>query len=211
MKLILSERSIRCKADRYTDMKFRTTMCVLLGLLTMTAAGCSQPAGDDTNKNNSASGQTMPATQETYEEVKTFMGESATYGDMTVTVSKVEDPEIIMENSGKMAIFFDVTIENGTEETVVTNYLNNFAVTVDGTYYDSSDCFTIPVMKKLYDTTGEEAFQTEIAAGATISGSLAAEVPKDFKELHLHYIPKTTDRGSRVTVELSAEDVTKAE
>ncbi len=177
----------------------------------MTAAGCSQPAGDDTNRTNSTADQQVSATDATYEEVKTFMGESATYGNMTVTVTKVEDPEIIMENSGKMAIFFDVTIENGTEETVVTNYLNNFAVTVDGTYYDSADCFTIPVMKKLYDTTGEEAFQTEIAAGATVSGSLAAEVPKDFKELHLHYIPKTTDRGSRVTVELSAEDVTKAE
>jgi hypothetical protein len=66
-------------------------------------------------------------------------------------------------------------------------------------------------MKKLYDATGAEAFQTEIAPGSSVTGTLAAEVPQDFKDLHLHFIPKTTDRGSRVTVELSKDDMTPME
>lgn len=191
-------------------MKSRKCLCAILAFLTLAAAGCSKPSGSATVYE---SGQTQPLETEapTYADVKIFYGESATVGDMTVTVTKVEDPEIIMENSGKMAVFFTVTIDNGTEAAVPANYLNNFALTVDGEYREAAECFTIPVMKKLYDTYGEEALQTEITAGETVSGYLAAEVDTDFEELALHYIPKTSDRGSRVTVELTKEDMTAAE
>ncbi len=177
-------------------------MFVLLAAMMLTAVGCDQ--------NGASSTKETEKIQETYQEVNIFYGESASFGDMTVTVKKVEDPGITMTNSKKMAVFFEVTIDNGTNETVTTNYLNNFALTVDGTFYDPVDCFTIPVMKELYDFYGNEAFADEIAAGQTSTGYLAAEVDPDFKNLQLHYIPKTTDRGSRISVALSREDMTKA-
>jgi len=65
-------------------------------------------------------------------------------------------------------------------------------------------------MKELYDFYGNEAFTDEIPAGETSSGYLAAEVDPDFETLQLHYIPKTTDRGSRITVSLTRNDMTEA-
>ena len=190
-------------------MKTRKYLCALLAFVTLAAVGCNKPEGSATVYE---SGQTQPAeTEATYEEVKTFYGESAEVGGMTVTVTKVEDPKITMDNSGKMAVFFSVKIDNGTEDAVPANYLNNFTLTVDGEYLEAADCFTIPVMKKLYDTYGEEALQTDIAAGESVSGYLAAEVDPDFEELALHYLPKTSDRASRVTVELTRDDMTAAE
>ncbi len=192
-------------------MRLKRTLCTMLALMAVMTVGCG---GGKTGSDNVVvydSDHPAPqATTEHYEEVKTFYGESASYGDMTVTVTKVEDPEIPMSN-GKMAVFFEVTIENGTEDVVPTNYLNNFTVTVDGTYYEASDCFTIPVMKKLYDFYGDEAFANEIPAGESCTGYLAAEVDKDFESLQLHYIPKTTDRGSRVTVDLTRDNMTVSE
>jgi len=172
----------------------------MLGLLALMAVGCDQ----------GGSNQSVKETEETYQEVNTFYGESASFGDMTVTVTKVENPKITMPNTNKMAVFFEVTIDNETKETVTTNYLNNFAVTVDGTYYEPAQCFTIPVMMALYDFYGNEAFTDEIPAGETSSGYLAAEVDPDFETLQLHYIPKTTDRGSRITVSLTRNDMTEA-
>lgn len=184
-------------------MRFQKSLCVLLGAMMLTAVGC--------DKGGTTSQKETEPTQETYHEVNIFYGESASYGDMTVTVKKVEDPGIIMQDTEKMAVFFEVTIDNGTKEPVTTNYLNNFALTVDGTFYDSAQCFTIPVMKQLYDFYGNEAFADEIPAGKTSTGYLAAEIAPEFKDLQLHYIPKTTDRGSRISVSLTREDMTKAE
>lgn len=192
-------------------MRFRKTMCALLALTCMMAVGCTTKVTENHSDTPTVTAPPVDETVESYEEIKTFMGESASFGNMTVTVTKVMNPEIIMENSGKMAVFFELTIKNDTEAAVETNYLNNFALTVDGTYFESQECFTIPAMKKLYDATGAEAFQTEIAPGSSVTGTLAAEVPQNFNDLHLHFIPKTTDRGSRVTVELSKDDMTPME
>lgn len=191
-------------ADRM-NMRFQKSMCVLLGVLMLTSVGCNG------NSSSTTSTKETEKITETYQEVNIFYGESASFGDMTVTVKKVEDPGITMKNSKKMAVFFEVTIDNGTKETVTTNYLNNFALTVDDTFYDSAQCFTIPVMKELFDFHGDSAFTDEIPAGQTSTGYLAAEVDPGFEKLQLHYIPKTTDRGSRISVSLSKEDMTKAE
>lgn len=193
------------------DMKMKKWICVLLAMTAVFAAGCNRQrtsSGDIViyNSENPA----PEATEETYEEIKVFMGESATLGNMTLTVSTVEDPGIEME-SGKMAVFFNVTIENGSDDTVVANYLNNFTITVDGAYYEASECCTIPVMKELYDFYGFPAMAEEIPTGETRTGYIACEVAKGFDELELHYLPKTTDRGSMITVPLSAEDMTKVE
>lgn len=191
-------------------------LCVMLGLMTITAVGCERNKPED-NSNVVVYDSENPApekqkeTEVQYEEVKIFYGESATYGDMTVTVHAVEDPEIAVNTPNKMAVFFKVTIENGTDDTVTTNYLNNFALTVDGSYYEAAECFTIPVMKVLYDYYGNEAFKDEIPAGESFTGYLAAEVNNDFEEMQLHYIPKTTDRGSRISVSLTRDDMTPAE
>ncbi len=196
-------------------MKLKKSLCVLLGLMTVMAVGCGGDKDKDTNSvilyDSGQSAELETAPTETYNEVNIFYGESASYGNMTVTVSKVLNPNIIMENSGKMAVFFEVTIDNGTDETVMTNYLNNFSLTVDGTFYDATDCFTIPVMKKLYDFYGDEAFKNEIPAGESFTGYLAAEVDSNFEEMQLHYIPKTTDRGSRISVSLVRDNMTDAE
>lgn len=175
----------------------------------LTAAGC--------NGKRTISDSTMdsydvePTTEVVYEEVNIFYGESATYGNMTLTVDKVENPEITLASNGKMILFFHVTIDNGSEETVTTNFLNNFALTVDGTFYESDKCFTIPAGSELYKFYGEETFAEEIPAGESHTGYLAAEVDPDYDQIQFHYIPKTTDRGSRITVTLSKDDVTAAE
>ncbi len=177
----------------------------MAGLLLLTAVACDDDAPESKNSLIIYDGtHTEATTQVHFEEIEGFFGESATYGDMTLTVTKAEDPGIEM-SSGKKAVFFEVTIDNGTQETVTTNYLNNFTLTVDGTTYTADQCFTIPVMKKLYDHYGCEAFQDEIPAGGSFTGYLSAEVDPSFKELQLHYTPKTTDRGSRITVTLTAD------
>ncbi len=190
-------------------MKTKTTICALLAALLLTTAGCG---GKRTISDSKAEPYTPESVTEVhYEEVEIFYGESATFGGMTVTVDKVEDPDITMDNTGKKLLFFHVKIQNGSEDTVMTNYLNNFALTVDGTYYEPDECFTIPAGAQLYKFYGQETFSDQIAAGAEYSGYLAAEVNPEFEAIQLHYLPKTTDRGSKISVSLTKNNVTPVE
>ncbi len=194
------------------NMKYNRILCVLLAGAALTLTGCGGGDKDNSTSANSRSDGNMSQTEpvQTYEVVKAFYGESASYGNMTVTVTKIEDPKIAMDG-GKMAVFFKVTIDNGTEAAVTTNYLNNFALTVDDTFYEAADCFTIPAMKHLYDFYENEAFADEIPAGESFTGYLAASIDSGFEDLQLHYIPKTTDRGSRISVSLTRDNMTAPE
>ncbi len=187
-------------------MRMQKTICVLLAAMLLTASGC----GRRTVSNSKSDSVYVPSSSaaESYEEIEVFCGESATFGNMTLTVDRVEDPGIKMDASGYSLIFFHATIENGSEETVPANYLNNFALTVDGSYFAPDKCFTIPAGKELYDYYGQNTFADEIEPGESYTGYLAAEVVPGFKELQLHYIPKTTDSGSRITVNLTKDDIT---
>lgn len=177
-------------------MKFKKMICMVLGMTLLLAGGCNQ---DKTNS-------TPEISQPTYEEVYAGLGESSTYGGMTLTVISVEDPDIIME-SGKKAMFFQVQVDNGTQEAVDANYLNNFTLTLNGKYYESYECCTIPVMNELYKFYGVDALNEELAAGESCTGYVACEVDKKYDLIDLHYIPKTTDRGSMITVSLTGNDV----
>ncbi len=161
-------------------------------------AGCNKG-----NKNN-----TEP-TEATYEEVTAELGQSASYGGMTLTVDYAEDPGIKIEDTGMNVMFFHVTIENDTDETVTASYLNNFCLTVNGTFFESYQCCTIPAMKKLYDTYNEEAINAEVQPHTSCEGYVACEVNPRYDLIDLHYIPKTTDRGSRITVTLTEENIRK--
>ena len=188
-------------------MKFRPQklICVLLASLFLLSAGCHNESGIKIDSS---------VTQETTEpiqEIQAELGQEAEYGGMKMTVLSVRDPEIVMEQSGKLAMFFEVQLDNQTDETVTANYLNNFSITVDGVHYDSNECCTIPVMKKLYDFYGVDAMNEEIPAGESREGMIACEVNSDFKELSLHYTPKTTDKSSRITVPVTKESIIKAE
>lgn len=180
----------------------RAIICALLAATAIMAVGCNTSGGDS---NVISQGQTEP-----YTEIQSFMGQSASFGDMTFTVNKAMDPGISM-NNGNMAVFFEVTVENGSDETVPANYLNNFSLTVDGSYAEANQCCTIPVMKKLYDTCGVEAMNEEIPAGENRTGYIACEADADFETLILHYTPKTTDRRSMISVSISADEFTKSE
>ncbi len=188
-------------------MKFtpKKLACVLLAGMFLLSAGCHNESG--VNVDSSAKQETT----EPMQEVEAQLGQEAEYGGMKMTVLSVRDPEIIMEQSGRMAIFFEVELDNQTNETVTANYLNNFSITVDGTHYDSNECCTIPVMRKLYDFYGIDAMNEEIPAGESRQGMIACEADKDFKTLSLHYTPKTTDKASRITVPLTKENIIKAE
>lgn len=184
-------------------MKFsKQLICLLLSGLMLLAAGCQSQS----NSNASTEETTEPAT-----EIRSELGQEAEFGGMKLTVLSVEDPEIIMPQSGKMAIFFQVQVDNDTEETVIANYLNNFSLTVDGTEYQSNECCTIPVMKQLYDIYEVDAINEEIPAGESRTGYVACEADKDFTELSLHYTPKTTDRASKITVPINKEQIVKTE
>ncbi len=189
-------------------MKVKKSLCALLFAVSLAAVGC----GAHTPSNNSLAAlpDEPKKTEPAYQEVTANPGESASYGNMTMKVEALEDPQITMESTGLKALFFKVTIENKSEETVVTNYLNNFTLTVDGEFQEANECFTIPVMQQFYNFKGVEPFKAEIAPGETVTGYLAAEVDPEFEEIQLHYTPKTTDRGSRITVTLTESDVTLA-
>ncbi|MDE6005161.1 MAG: DUF4352 domain-containing protein [Oscillospiraceae bacterium] len=167
------------------------------------ASGCQK---NDSNLNNYNSVATEAPTQE----IKSILGEQAQLDGMDFTVISAENPDIIMQNTGKQALFFKIEINNQTEETVIANYLNNFSITVDGTEYDSDICCTIPVMKELYDFYGISAMAEEIPAGESRTGYIACEADKDFQEISLHYTPKINDVGSRITVPLSSNDIISA-
>ncbi len=168
------------------------------------AAGCQKE--EKSNINVEVAETTAPAV-----EIQAQLGQEAEYGGMKLIVLSAEDPEIVMEQSGKMALFFQVQINNGTDETVTANYLNNFSLTVDDTEYTSDQCCTIPVMKKLYDFYGVEAINEEIPAGESRTGYVACEADQNFSEIALHYTPKTTDRASKITVALNQDQIVKAE
>lgn len=153
------------------------------------------------------SGQTEDSIEPTYEVVTADLGDTASYGGMTLTVVTAENPDITLDN-GKKTVFFQVTIDNQTEETVTASYLNNFSITVNGKDYDSDECCSIPAMRALYDTYGIESLNEELAPGASCTGYVACEVDKRFDLISLHYTPKTTDRGSRITVTVTADDLT---
>lgn len=176
-------------------MNFKKVLCLTLGVTLLLAGGCQRRPDQGTESVDSS-----------YEEVTASLGESTTYGGMTLTVVAAEDPDITM-SSGKKAMFFKVSIDNGTEETVDANYLNNFSLTLNGTYYESYECCTIPVMNELYQFYGEPALAEELEPGKSCTGYVACEVDQKYDLIDLHYTPKTTDRGSMITVSLTKEDV----
>ncbi len=189
-------------------------LCPLLCLLLAALTGCNTKTPTTSNEVsvNSGNSQVEPAT--TFYEVKVDYEKevTASYGGMTLTVNAAEDPGIVMENDGRKVLFFNVTVKNATNDITPVSYLNNFTVTVDGTYYEAIDCVSIPSMKKLYDFYGESALNTEIGSDQSCTGYIAMMVDPDAKELQLHYTPKSTDRTSKVTVVIDPsklEDVSK--
>lgn len=185
-------------------MKIRAAICAFLVATSILTVGCRARSGEISDTSSSIE------ETETYIEIQSFVGESASFGNMTFTVHKAIDPCISMGN-GNMVVFFDVTVENGTDETVPANYLNNFSVTVDGAYAEANECCTIPAMKKLYDAYNTEAINEEIPAGESRKGYVACEVDSGFRELILHYTPKTTDRRSMISVSVSFDEFTREE
>jgi len=187
---------------------YKKLLCLVLSGAMLLAAGCS----NDANKGSvNVYDENNPApTEAPVQEIQGELGQSAEVGGMTLTVLSVEDPNITMEKTGKQALFFHVTIDNKTDGTVTANYLNNFSLTVDGTYYSSDVCCTIPVMKELYDFYGTDAMTEEIPAGESRTGYIACEADKGFESLSLHYTPKTTDRESKITVTVDKSAVVEA-
>lgn len=183
-------------------------ICIFLTVGFLLSAGCSS---NHTNPNVNYYDENNPApTDAPKQEVIASLGESTEVDGMRLTVISAEDPDITMEQTGKQALFFQVEIDNQTEETVTANYLNNFSITVDGTAYSSDVCCTIPVMKELYDFYHIPAMAEEIPAGESRTGYIACEADKKLKEISLHYTPKTNDAGSVITVTLSSDEIVPA-
>ncbi len=185
--------SAAAAADNGNSMKCKKLICILACMTLLLAVGCHSNNGEE-------------PIEPTYEVVTADLGDTASYGGMTLTVVSVEDPDITLDN-GKKAIFFQVTLDNQTEETVAASYLNNFSLTVNGVDYDSDKCCSIPAMRALYDTYGINAINEELAPGASCTGYVACEVDERFDLIGLHYTPKTTDRGSRITVTVTVNDM----
>lgn len=181
-------------------MKQMRILSMLLCLTMLFAAGCSRG-------NNSSNTE---ATEATYEVVNADLGQSATYGGMTLVVDFAEEPDKTLDD-GRHVMIFHVTITNDSEETVSASYLDNFCLTVNGRFYESYECCTIPAMKVLYDTYGVEAINTSIEPKQTKEGYVACAVDKKYDLIDLHYIPKTTDRLSRITVSLTESNIRKTE
>ena len=179
-------------------MNKKKILCAVLGTAMLLSAGCS---------GNSSSSNTAP-TEATYDVVSGEIGETANYGGMTFTVDYAEEPGITLEN-GMSVMLFHVTIGNDTEETVTVSYLDNFCMTVNGTFYEAYQCCTLPAMKALYDTYNVEAINTEVAPHASCEGYVACEINPKYDLIELHYIPKTTDRASRITVTLTESNIRK--
>lgn len=189
-------------------MKYlKKLICIVLTAGMLATVGCQNKT--ETNVNVYDENNPAP-TQASKQEIKSVLNEKAELDGMSLTVISAENPDIIMQNTGKQALFFQVEINNQTEETVTANYLNNFSLTVDGTEYDSDKCCTIPVMKELYDFYGISAMAEEIPAGESRTGYIACEADKNFKEISLHYTPKINNIDSRITVELSSDNITPA-
>ena len=184
-------------------MKYRTiyqaALCGILALSLLTGTACRRSAPETSSVEMNAS------TEPQVFEMKAGMNESASFGGMTLTVSAAEDSGETMD-SGNKAVFFYVTLDNESGETVTASYLNNFTLSVDGTYYEADQCCTIPAMHCLYTTHNEPALNKEVENGTSVSGYVACEVKPGFSNVELHYIPKTTDRTSRITVPIASSD-----
>ena len=182
-------------------MKLKKMLCAVLALTFLSAVGCS---GNERVLDSTP----VATTVATYDEITANLGESASYGNMTLTVVSAEDPDITMK-TGKKAMFFHVKVDNTTENQIAVNYLNNFTLTVNGTYYEADECCTIPVMKELYDFYNIEPLNEQLEAGKSCDGYIACEVDANYTDIELHFIPKTTDRVSRITVPISSDGVMK--
>lgn len=184
--------------------QMKKILCLAIAAGMMLCAGCEK---NDTGSVNYYDENNPPPTEAPVETVAAVLGEEAEVGGMNIIVISAEDPGITMPQTGKQALFFQVKIDNQTDETVTANYLNNFSLTVDGTEYDSDVCCTIPVMKELYDFYEISAMAEEIPAGESRTGYIACEADGGFQELTLHYNPKTVDAGSRVSVSLTKDEI----
>ncbi|MBR3631144.1 MAG: hypothetical protein IKN55_11840 [Oscillospiraceae bacterium] len=178
-------------------MNHKRLICAVLSVAMLLSAGCSK--GNEKTNDSEA---------ESYDVVSAEIGETASYGGMTFTVDFAEDPGIKLE-SGMNAMFFHVTIVNDTDETVTASYLNNFCMTVNGTFYEAYQCCTIPAMRALYDYYDVQAINTEVEPHASCEGYVACEVPPRYDLIELYYIPKTTDRASRISVTLTEDNIRK--
>ena len=175
-------------------MRYQKAFCILLGLFLLT--GCHKENADES----------VMETDTSYEEVTANVGDVTTFDDVTLTVLSAEDPGIEMSDD-KKAMFFKVQIQNDTQAPLKVSYLNNFTLTLNGTYYEAYECCTMPVMRKLYDFYGENALSAELAAGETCMGYVACEVDEKYNLIELHFTPKTEDLGSMITVTLTDDDV----
>jgi len=182
-------------------MKLKKMLCAALALTFLSAVGCS---GNERTLERTP----IATTVATYDEVTANLGESASYGNMTLTVVSAEDPDITMKG-GKKAMFFQVKIDNTTDESIMVSYLNNFTLSVNGNYYEADQCCTIPVGKELYDFHNVEPLNVQLEAGKSCEGYIACEVDSNYTNIELHFIPKTTDRVSRITVPISSDSVMK--
>ncbi len=193
------ERSFCIIMQNTYSMKYKRILSAVLCAAMLLATGCG-----------SRNSQKTEPTEATYEVVSAAIGETANYGGMTLTVDFAEDPGVTLDN-GNGVMLFHVTIVNETEETVAANYLNNFCLTVNGTFYDSYQCCTPPAMKVLYDVYQVEAINEEVAPHSTCEGYVACEVKPKYDLVELHYIPKTseTDRESRISVTLTENNIRK--
>lgn len=196
-------------------MNFMKTAGLLLcaAMVCMAAAGCNKEK--DTVKPADKNDLPAVTTTATTRATQTgSIGEPASMKDMEVTISQLYKSEYYGSQDGTLSniIFLDVTVTNNTDEEIDANMLTSFEFHVDGILHDSATLQAISSAKKQYGDD-VEMFTEPVEPGETRSGIIAAELPDNFGEAALYFLPlgggigDTYDPSSAIVYTFSKDDL----
>ncbi len=169
-------------------MNFKKTAGLLICAVMMctAAAGCNK--NKDSVKANTSNTAATTATTRVTQTGK--IGEPASMKDIEVTIDKLYRSEYYGSQDEVLTciVFLEVTVTNNTKNEIDANMLTSFEFEVDGKLHDSATLQAISSAKKQY---GEDVdlFEDPIQPGETHSGIIAAELPHQFTEATLYFLP----------------------
>jgi len=145
-----------------------------------------QDAGVETGADNGAEKETPETPDAEAEEPEFFkLGETVETKVMKVTltnVEKSEGEEFLAPDEGNEFVLLDITVENISDKDIVVSSILGFNAYVDDTAMNEDYAALTSAKKETMDAT--------VAPGKKMSGTLGYQVPKDWKEIEIHYEPE---------------------
>lgn len=146
----------------------------------------SADQGASQGQEQAASGTTGDVSEGEAEAPEFFkLGETVETKVMKVTLTNMETSEgeeFLEPDEGNEFVLLDLTIENISDKDIVISSILGFNAYVDDSAMNEDYTALTSAKKETMDAT--------VAPGKKMSGTLGYQVPKDWKEIEIHYEPE---------------------